>query len=69
MTRHSSPSRLSAEGEGDRLSLSFRTNVEDVVTVGEQHPLRFERGAAEGLKPYVRVRDDLWALVKRALYL
>ncbi len=59
---------LSAEGEGDRLSLSFRTNVEDVVTVGEQHPLRFERGAAEGLKPYVHVRDNLWALVKRALY-
>ena len=33
-----------------------------------EHPLRFERGAAEGLKPYVRVRDDLWALVKRALF-
>ena len=48
--------------------LTFRTNVEDVVTVDEQHPLRFERGAAEGLKPYVRVRDDLWALVKRALF-
>jgi uncharacterized protein len=48
--------------------LTFRTNVEDMVTVDEQHPLRFERGAAEGLKPYVRVRDDLWALVKRALF-
>jgi hypothetical protein len=48
--------------------LTFRTNVEDIVTVDEQHPLRFERGAAEGLKPYVRVRDDLWALVKRALF-
>jgi hypothetical protein len=59
---------LSAAGERDRLSLSFRTNVEDVVTVGERHPLRFERGAAQGLKPYVHVRDNLWALVKRALY-
>ena len=38
------------------------------MTVDEQHPLRFERGAAEGLKPYVRVRGDLWALVKRALF-
>ena len=55
------------EEEGD-LSLTFRTNVGDVVTVDSQHPLRFERGAAEGLKPYVRVRDDLWALVKRALF-
>ena len=55
------------EQEGD-WSLTFRTNVEDGVTVDSQHPLRFERGAAEGLKPYVRVRDDLWALVKRALF-
>lgn len=52
--------------EGRRLS--FRTNVEDVVAVDEDHPLRFERGAAEGLKPYVLVRDRLWALVKRALF-
>ena len=49
-------------------SLTFRTNVEDVVTVDAEHPLRFERGAADGVKPYVRVRGDLWALVKRALY-
>jgi len=48
--------------------LTFRTNVEDVVTVDAEHPLRFERGAADGIKPYVRVRGDLWALVKRALY-
>jgi hypothetical protein len=48
--------------------LLFRTNVEDLVTVDGEHPLRFERGASEGLKPYVRVRDDLWALVKRALF-
>jgi hypothetical protein len=48
--------------------LSFRTNVEDFVTVDGEHPLRFERGASEGLKPYVRVRGDLWALVKRALF-
>jgi hypothetical protein len=48
--------------------LMFRTNVEDIVTVDSEHSLRFERGASEGLKPYVRVRDDLWALVKRALF-
>ena len=30
--------------------------------------MRFERGASGGLKPYVRVRGDLWALVKRALF-
>jgi len=59
---------MSAEHEGGDGALSFRTNVEDFVTVDDHHPLRFERGAAEGLKPYVRVRDDLWALVKRPLF-
>jgi len=59
---------LTASGEGDGLSLTFRTNVGDVVTACEAHPLRFERAAAEGLKPYLKVRADLWALVKRALY-
>ena len=59
---------LAAAGEGKGVTLTFRTNVGDVVTAGEGHPLRFERGAAEGLKPYVRVRGELWALVKRALY-
>ena len=58
---------MRVEDEADELRLIFRTNVEDLVRVDSEHPLRFERGAAEGLKPYVRVRGDLWALVKRAL--
>lgn len=49
-------------------ALCFRTNVDDLVTVDADHPLRFEPGAADGIKPYVRVRHDLWALVKRALF-
>ena len=56
------------ESEADGPELTFRTNVEDLVTVDSEHPLRFEPGASEGLKPYVRVRGDLWALVKRALF-
>ena len=59
---------LRVEGEADGPRLTFRTNVEDLVTVDELHPLRFERGESDGLKPYVRVRGDLWALVKRALF-
>ncbi len=59
---------MHVEEDGGDSRLTFRTNVEDLVTVDEQHPLRFERGAAEGLKPYVRVRGNLWALVKRALF-
>jgi uncharacterized protein len=56
------------ESEADHTCLTFRTNVEDVVTIDSEHPLRFEHGASDGLKPYVRVRDGLWALVKRALF-
>jgi uncharacterized protein len=48
--------------------LTVRTNVDDLVTINADHPLRFEPGAADGLKPYARVRGDLWALVKRALF-
>jgi len=59
---------MHVEEENGDSALTFRTNVEDIVTVDSQHPLRFERGASEGLKPYIRVRDDLWALVKRALF-
>jgi hypothetical protein len=55
------------EADGGR-RLTFRTNVDDVVTVDADHPLRFERAADDGVKPYVRVRGGLWALVKRALY-
>ena len=58
---------MAVQGAGERQSISFRTNVDDVVRVGPDHPLRFERDADGGLKPYVRVRGDLWALVKRAL--
>jgi uncharacterized protein len=55
------------EDKANEPRLIFRTNVEDLVTVDSEHLLRFERGAAEGLKPYVRVRGDLWALITRAL--
>src|ERR1700759_1883997 len=32
----------------DEQRLTFRTNVEDMVTVDREHPLRFEPGASEG---------------------
>ncbi|MBS7704446.1 DUF1285 domain-containing protein [Chelatococcus asaccharovorans] len=48
-------------------ALHFRTNVDDIVAVDADHPLRFETDADGGLKPYVRVRADLWARLTRAL--
>jgi hypothetical protein len=59
---------LAQEARDIGRALKFRTNVDDWVEVGPDHPLRFEAGEAEGLKPYVHVRAELWALVKRALF-
>ncbi len=53
-------------GGGD---LTFRTNVDDSVTASAEHPLRFERDAMGGLKPYVLVRSGLWARASRSVYL
>jgi uncharacterized protein len=48
--------------------LHFRTNVDDWVACGPEHPLRFEpEPGTGGLKPYLHVRRDLWAKVTRAL--
>ena len=49
--------------------LLLRTNVDDVVAVGPEHPLRFVAEAGSGgLKPYVLVRGRLEALVTRSVY-
>ena len=49
--------------------LRFKTNVEDWVEAGSKNPIRFETAACGGIKPYLHVRGDLWALVARALVL
>jgi hypothetical protein len=56
------------EQSGDS-SLRFRTNVDDWVECGPDHPLRFapEPGTG-GLKPYLHVRAELWAKLTRALF-
>lgn len=48
--------------------LTFRTNVDDYVTAGPDHPMRFAPDVKGGLKPYVHVRGDLWAKVSRAVF-
>ena len=59
---------MEAEGAGEGQRLVFRTNVDDVVAAGADHPLRFEVDPVNGgLKPYLLVRGRLEALVTRAL--
>jgi uncharacterized protein len=60
---------MAVEGEGAERQIAFRTNVNDLVQVGPGNPLRFDEDAHGGVKPYVKVRGDLWALVTRALAL
>ena len=48
--------------------IGFRTKVDDFVWVDVEHPLRFDPGPSSGVKPYVRIRGDLWALVSRPLF-
>ncbi|MCB8821618.1 DUF1285 domain-containing protein [Microvirga rosea] len=60
---------MAVEGSDAAREIAFRTNVDDLVRVGPDHPLRFEQDRSGGVKPYVRVRADLWALVTRALAL
>ncbi|HXW29175.1 MAG TPA: DUF1285 domain-containing protein [Xanthobacteraceae bacterium] len=56
------------DGQGGE-SLHFRTNVDDWVTCGPAHPLRFDpEPGTGGLKPYVHVRYNLWAKVTRSLF-
>jgi hypothetical protein len=61
--------RMTVDGEGSLRVIHFETNVDDKVTVDAAHPLRFaDEPGTGGLKPYVKVRDNLEALVSRALF-
>jgi uncharacterized protein len=59
---------MAVEGEGRNQRIAFRTNADDVVSVDTEHRLRFvQEEGTEGLKPYVRVRGRLDALVARSV--
>jgi hypothetical protein len=59
---------MDVRGMGRAQELVFRTNVDDVVVCGPEHPMRFcEQDPGKGLKPYVLVRGRLEALLTRAL--
>ena len=50
-------------------AVRFRTNVDDEVTAGPDHPIRVEIDAETGEpSPYVLVREGLEALIARSVY-
>lgn len=53
-------------GKGAHQTITFTTNVEDVVTAGPDHPIRVERDPETGEpSPYVLIRRNLEALIDR----
>lgn len=58
---------LSVEGEGRAARLTFRTNLDDRVTLDSDHPLRVAADE-HGTPPYLTVRDGLEARLTRAVY-
>jgi len=60
---------LFRNGSGREQVISFRTNVDEMVTLDQDHPLRVTIDPASGEpSPYILVRDGLEARLGRAVY-
>ncbi len=60
---------MTVEGEGRNRSVTLRTNIDDNVTVGSGHPLRFDRDPQTGQpRPYVHVHRGLEARLSRPVF-
>lgn len=60
---------LVVEGSGSGMSLRFRTNFDEWVSAGPDHPISVVYDAATGEpSPYIRVRDNLDALILRPVF-
>jgi hypothetical protein len=69
---------VKAEGEGEARSLSFRTNLDEWVTAGPDHPIRVahlltgspagDPELSDAPAPYILVRDRLEARIGRAVF-
>jgi hypothetical protein len=59
---------LTAEAEGREQRLIFRTNLDEIVTAGAEHPLTVATTAAGEPAPYILVRDALAAKLTRAVF-
>lgn len=64
---------IEVSGDGDEQVIRFRTNLEEWITVGPDHPLTCRKPPwpepdQDVLVPYVKVRDGLEARIERAVY-
>ena len=60
---------VTVEGEGQATRLTFRTNLDEEILAGPDHPIRVEIDpATEEPAPYIYVRDNLEALIARPVF-
>ena len=59
---------MTRKGRDEAQVLTFRTNVDDMVTADADHPIGFEPGKLGGFTPFVGVRDGLAARLGRPIY-
>ena len=56
-------------GAGEQQLISVRSNVDEIATIDDEHPLHIETDPKTGeLKPYVLLNKGLKAKLSRALY-
>ena len=60
---------VTVEGEGQATRMTFRTNLDEEILAGPDHPIRVEIDpATEEPAPYIYVRDNLEALIARPVF-
>jgi uncharacterized protein len=59
---------MQREGSGKTQRLTFRTNVDDTVIAGSDHPLGFACGEGRSFVPFIVVRGGLTARLARPVY-
>ncbi|RMD63889.1 MAG: DUF1285 domain-containing protein [Alphaproteobacteria bacterium] len=60
---------LDVSGQGEDQVLKFRTNIDDWIEAGPDHPIRVVHAPDTGEpSPYILVRDGLEALIVRSVY-
>ena len=57
------------KGEGRETELRFRTNLDEFVIAGKDHPIRVSVDpTTEEPRPYILIRNDLEALISRSVF-
>ena len=59
---------MEVKGSGKRQRVTFRTNLDETVEAGPEHPFSFRVEKCGGFIPFVLVRDGLQARLTRPVY-